>query len=218
MSAPSKSVASNALFGLVMALPFGFVFASIYATFHDGFSQYKIENLDPLAFWYQTPFVPGYSTDVWHTGLMIIGGTVAAALFLIVGAGMRRPSVHNGTAQWGDPAHMATLGYLKAYNAITGPIFGKVGGPRSHGKFLTNAEQPHSLVVAPTRAGKGVGIVVPTLLTFDGSIVALDVKGELFELTSRARLKRGDRVYKFSPLDRNGRTHCYNPVLDIVAA
>lgn len=218
VSAPSKSVASNVVFGLVMALPFGFVFASIYATFHDGFSQYKIENLDPLAFWYQTPFVPGYSTDVWHTGLMIIGATAVAALFLIVGASMRSPSAHNGTAQWGDPAHMATLGYLKAYKTITGPIFGKVGNPRSHGKFLTNAEQPHSLVVAPTRAGKGVGIVVPTLLTFDGSIVALDVKGELFELTSRARLKRGDRVYKFSPLDRNGRTHCYNPVLDIVAA
>ncbi|WP_259664622.1 MULTISPECIES: type IV secretory system conjugative DNA transfer family protein, partial [Rhizobium] len=58
--------------------------------------------------------------------------------------------------------------------------------------------------------------VIPRLLTFNGSILALDVKVELFEFTSRARMARGDRVFKFAPLDSAGRTHSYNPVLDIV--
>lgn len=89
--------------------------------------------------------------------------------------------------------------------------------PRWFGSYLTNGEQPHSLVVAPTRAGKGVGVVIPTLLTFKGSVIALDVKGELFELTSRARKASGNAVFKFSPLDPERRTHCYNPVLDIAA-
>lgn len=62
---------------------------------------------------------------------------------------------------------------------VSRPVFGKTCGPLWFGNYLTNGEQPHSLVVAPTRAGKGVGVVIPTLLTFKGTVIALDVKGEL---------------------------------------
>jgi type IV secretion system protein VirD4 len=213
-----KSRLSDLTFGLVMAVPVGFIFASAYATFYNGFSQAKIDRFDPFAFWYHAPFVTGYSPGIWYMGLKIIGVVCLAVMGLVFAMGTRSVTDHHGTAVWADNAHMAALGYLRAYRKITGPVFGKTSGPHGYGKYLTNGEQPHSLVVAPTRAGKGVGIVIPTLLTFDGSVVALDVKGELFELTSRARVRRGDRVYKFSPLDRNGRTHCYNPVLDIMAA
>ena len=212
------STLSNVAFALVMSLPMGFVIASLYATFYNGFSQAKFEQFDIFAFWYQTPIFPGYSPQVWLMGLKIIGGFSAALGGLTLALGMRSIAEHHGTARWADFTYLAKLGYLRSYNKITGPIFGKTSGPRGRGKYLTNNDHPHSLVVAPTRAGKGVGIVIPTLLTFDGSIVALDVKGELFEMTSRARLARGDKVFKFSPLDREGRTHCYNPVLDIVAA
>jgi type IV secretion system protein VirD4 len=68
------------------------------------------------------------------------------------------------------------------------------------------------LMIAPTRAGKGVGFVIPNALTFPGSMVVLDVKGELWDETSRARAMMGDKVFRFSPLDFENPTHQYNPL------
>ena len=202
------------LFGLVFSLPVGWLFASIYVTLAAGGGMAGLAELDVLAFWYETPLYLGFAAKEFYRGLAIIGvtSTVCVGVMAILSF---RPK-HFGTARWGRFSDMRRLRNLRAYNAISGPIFGKTTGPRMPGQYLTNGDQPHSLVVAPTRAGKGVGVVVPTLLTFDGSVLALDVKGELFEMTSRARLKRGDRVFKFAPMDTQGLTHCYNPVLDIV--
>ncbi|WP_085033610.1 type IV secretion system ATPase VirD4 [Ensifer aridi] len=203
------------LFGFALSLPLGLVFASLYVSLQAGFNVRVLRDFDVLAFWYETPFYLGYATARFYTGLAIIGltaMTIMASLTVL----LLRPQ-HFGTARWARFPEMRRKGYIRPYWRITGPIFGKTSGPRGFGQYLTNGDQPHSLIVAPTRAGKGVGVVIPTLLTFDGSVLALDVKGELFELTSRARLKRGDRVVKFAPLEREGRTHCYNPVLDIVA-
>ena len=68
------------------------------------------------------------------------------------------------------------------------------------------------LMVAPTRSGKGVGFVIPNALTFPGSMVVLDVKGELWDETSRAREQMGDKVFRFAPLDFKNPTHQYNPL------
>lgn len=209
---------ANVIGALILALILGFIFASVYATFYNGFSLTKFLAFDAFEFWYFTPFTRTYLPAVWYRGLQIIGVLCFVLVGWVFSKTKNKLTNHHGSAAWADLAHMAALGYLRTYNKITGPVFGKDDKPQRRGKYLTNGEQPHSLVVAPTRAGKGVGVVIPTLLTFDGSVVALDVKGELFDLTSRARVKRGDRVFKFSPLDRNGRTHCYNPVLDIMAA
>ncbi|MCT7667523.1 type IV secretion system ATPase VirD4 [Shinella kummerowiae] len=203
------------LFGIVFSMPVGLIFSSLYVTFRHGVSAAALEDFDLLAFWYETPLYLGFITDTFYTGLAIVGVTmVLAAMVLAIFVFKAK---HFGTARWGRFQEMRQQGYIRPYRKISGPIFGKTTGPRGFGHYLTNGEQPHSLVVAPTRAGKGVGIVVPTLLTFNGSVLALDVKGELFELSSRARKAKGDRVFKFAPLDKDRRTHCYNPVLDIVA-
>ena len=68
------------------------------------------------------------------------------------------------------------------------------------------------LMVAPTRSGKGVGFVIPNALTFPGSMVVLDVKGELWDETARAREQMGDTVFRFAPLDFENPTHQYNPL------
>lgn len=203
------------LLSLVFALIVGLFLATIYAAFQYGINASTIKNFDILALWHELPFNKGYVTPVFRRGLMVIAATMVV-LPLIVMIILFRHVEHHGTARWAGFTEMARAGYIKSYKRINGPIFGKTTGPRGFGRYLTNGEQPHSLVVAPTRAGKGVGIVIPTLLTFNGSILALDVKGELFELTSRSRLARGDRVYKFAPFDEAARTHSYNPVLDIV--
>lgn len=202
-------------FGFVFSLTAGLLFASIDASIRQHGFQETVRAFDMLAFWRETPLYLGYVAPQFHRGLLITLAVAVAMTIALAIVMLRRPS-HHGTARWARNRDLIRIGYLRRHTAITGPIFGKTSGPGWPGRYLTNGEQPHSLVVAPTRAGKGVGVVIPTLLTFNGSVLALDVKGELFELTSRARLARGDRVFKFAPLDREGRTHCYNPVLDIV--
>lgn len=204
------------VFAFFFSLAVGLFLASLYSTFtRYGFSQQTIDSFNFFAFWFETPFHLGYATPTFRRGLLIIGVT-GVVLPAVVAIMILRNGHHHGTARWAGLHELIRAGYLRRYAGINGPIFGKTTGPRWPGRYLTYGEQPHSLIVAPTRAGKGVGIVIPTLLTFNGSILALDVKGELFELTSRARKARGDQVFKFAPLDRAGRTHSYNPVLDIV--
>ncbi|MEM8540485.1 MAG: type IV secretion system ATPase VirD4 [Pseudomonadota bacterium] len=205
------------LFASLMSLPVGYFVANLYVLFFDGFDSSKFDDFSLLAIFYVSPLLTGELKDEFIGGLNMMAGASLVAFLLLLIILFRPQPKHHGTARWGKFQEMAKLGFIKNYKNIDGPIFGKTSGPKSFGKYLSNGGQPHALVVAPTRAGKGVGVVIPTLLTFDGSVLALDVKGELFEETSRSRKARGDRIIKFSPLDREGRTHNYNPVLDIVA-
>nr|WP_255612209.1 type IV secretory system conjugative DNA transfer family protein [Ruegeria sp. SCSIO 43209] len=93
-----------------------------------------------------------------------------------------------------------------------GFVCGKLGAPTSKAEFISSTTIPHVMMVAPTRAGKGVGFVIPNLLSFAGSVVVLDVKGENFEKTARLRALNGDEVYRFSPFDWANATHRYNPL------
>lgn len=64
---------------------------------------------------------------------------------------------------------------------------------------------------APTRSGKGVGIVIPNLLTYRNSAVIQDIKQECFDFTSKYREQvLGQKVFLFDPFSR--RTHRYNPL------
>jgi type IV secretion system protein VirD4 len=69
------------------------------------------------------------------------------------------------------------------------------------------------MLEAPTRAGKGVGVVIPNLLSWPDSVVVLDVKQENWDLTSGHRSKQlGQKTLLFNPLDAEGRTCRYNPL------
>ena len=104
----------------------------------------------------------------------------------------------------------------------SGLVYGKFGKPdlkNRTGRFVAGLYDlfPHALVVAPTRSGKGVGYVIPNTLLFPGSCVVMDVKGEIFEATSRHRLAQGDKVFRFAPFDFENPTHRYNPLERIAA-
>lgn len=215
MTNSDKITPAGLLFGVLISGMAGIAVATLYSTFRSGLNEDALNSLDPLAFWYQTPFYLGYASQTFYTGLMIIGVCIACSMLVYVSTRLNSNHYH-GTARWAQPTEIRKAGYLKPFSQLSGPIFGKTSGPKWFGRYLSNGDQPHSLIVAPTRAGKGVGVVVPTLLTYPGSIIALDVKGELFELTSRARKAAGHRIYKFSPFDIEGRTHGYNPILDLV--
>lgn len=92
--------------------------------------------------------------------------------------------------------------------AKSGLILGKFKG-----KYLMDDGQTHVLVSAPTGSGKGVGVVIPNLLNWNGSAVVLDIKGENYNLTSGFRKKYGQRIFVFSPFAEN--SHRFNP-FDVV--
>jgi type IV secretion system protein VirD4 len=189
--------------------------ASLYVDFHNKLSGRANHGFGIFAFLYETPLSQGYAPTVFHNGLRIICFTmVIIGLILMVALAGKKD--HHGTARWAGFGEMRSAGYLMPFGQLKGPLFGKTRGPGFPGHYLSNGIQAHSLVVAPTRAGKGVGVVIPTLLTFGGSVLALDVKGELFGLTSRARASQGHKIFKFAPFDPAGRSHSYNPLLDLI--
>ena len=144
---------------------------------------------------------------------LIIGGAAVAGLMMslaLSGSALTR----FGQTHWQKRGEMKTNGFFGKPG--TGFILGKLGSPKSRARYITSKVFPHALIVAPTGRGKTSGFVIPNLLTWQGSAVTLDVKGECFEATARHRAAQGDKVYRFAPTDWEGkRTHRYNPLLRI---
>ena len=144
---------------------------------------------------------------------LIIGGAAVAGLMMSLamsGSALTR----FGQTHWQKRGEMKANGFFGKPG--TGFILGKLGSPKSRARYITSKVFPHALIVAPTGRGKTTGFVIPNLLTWQGSAVTLDVKGECFEATARHRAAQGDKVYRFAPTDWEGkRTHRYNPLLRI---
>ena len=81
-------------------------------------------------------------------------------------------------------------------------------GPR----YLRHDGPEHVLCFAPTRSGKGVGLVVPSLLTWPGSAIVHDIKGENWTITAGFRAGFS-RVLLFDPT--NAASAAYNPLLEV---
>jgi type IV secretion system protein VirD4 len=102
---------------------------------------------------------------------------------------------------------LVRIGLLKALSRRTGIYLGLW-----RGSYLRDCGPGHVLVMAPTRSGKGVGVVVPTLLTWPHSTLVHDLKGENWQLTAGARRAMGHICLKFDPTDASGASVKYNPL------
>lgn len=81
--------------------------------------------------------------------------------------------------------------------------------------YLRHNGPEHVLCYAPTRSGKGVGLVIPTLLSWSHSAVITDLKGELWAITSGWRQAHArNKVLRFEPAALNGSV-CWNPLDEI---
>jgi len=78
--------------------------------------------------------------------------------------------------------------------------------------LLRDGGQSHVLVFAPTRSGKGAGVVIPTLLTWPHSVIVHDLKGENWAITAGWRKRAGHICLKFDPTDATGSSVKYNPL------
>ncbi len=163
--------------------------------------------------------VRGYSDfRITHTHDMQI---VHLIIGICTGAGVLLSAVlmNDALTKFGE-THWQTLSEMKRSGFFGKPghgfILGKMGTPKSRKPLIMSKVFPHALIVAPTGRGKTTGFVIPNLLTYQGSAVVLDVKGENFDATSRHRAAQGDKVFRFAPTDwKDGRSHRYNPLLRI---
>src|ERR1700735_1217319 len=142
--------------------------------------------LPPSFFWWWYAF-DAYAPDVFVEGANIAasGGFLAIVVAVAMSvwrAREARTAATFGSARWATPSEIRAAGLT----APDGVVLGKVG--RS---YLRHDGPEHVLCFAPTRSGKGVGLVVPTLLTWPGSCIVHDIKGENWHLTSGFRERHG---------------------------
>jgi type IV secretion system protein VirD4 len=125
----------------------------------------------------------------------------------VVAATRQRRPLH-GDARFANSAEVARAGLLLNKRQASPSIL--VG--RYRGNFLALPGQLSVMLSAPTRSGKGVGVVIPNLLNWPDSVVVLDIKGENFDITAGCRARHGQAVFAFSPFDEQARSHRWNPL------
>jgi len=99
-----------------------------------------------------------------------------------------------GSAEW------ATADYLRD-NDLVGDDGLRLGAfPDKEASLpVQYAGDRHLLTVAPTRSGKGVAAIIPNLLTYRGSVLVIDPKGENALITAKARAAMGQDIHIVDP-------------------
>lgn len=162
----------------------------------------------PWAFFGWWLVFDAYAPKVFFEGglIAVSGGLVAAVLSIAVSV-WRAREAHTattyGSARWAHRSEVAKAGLL----GPDGVVVGKLGAA-----YLRHNGPEHVLCFAPTRSGKGVGLVVPSLLAWPGSAIVHDIKGENWTLTAGWRAKFG-RTLRFDPTDPS--SDAYNPLLEV---
>ncbi|MDE0877291.1 MAG: type IV secretory system conjugative DNA transfer family protein [Sphingomonas bacterium] len=169
------------------------------------FALFGLNQISGTMRWSQVPrFFWYYRGDpMIHTWLgrgAMIGGLVVVLSLLVI---LRRGVSLHGAARFASEREIRKEGL----RADTGIILGRKGG-----RYLVFGGSEHVLLEAPTRGGKGVGVVIPNLLNWRDSVVVLDVKRENWDITAGFRKDSGQDVYLFDPLDVDRRTARYNPL------
>jgi type IV secretion system protein VirD4 len=161
----------------------------------------------PAFFWWWLVY------DAYAPTIFVQGACIAASggvLSMLVAFAMSiwrareaRTAATYGSARWAKASEVRAAQLMGA----DGVVLGRLGR-----QYLRHNGPEHVLCFAPTRSGKGVGLVVPTLLTWPGSCIVHDIKGENWNLTSGFRALHG-RVLLFDPTNR--RSAAYNPLMEV---
>ena len=162
----------------------------------------------PPAFFWWWYFYDAYAPRIFVEGAYIAasGGFIAIAVAIGMSVWRAREAKNvetYGSARWARADEVKAAGLL----GPDGVVLGKF-----EGDYLRHDGPEHVLCFAPTRSGKGVGLVVPSLLTWPGSAIVHDIKGENWQLTAGFRAQHG-RVLLFDPT--NAKSAAYNPLLEV---
>ncbi|CAM3108028.1 type IV secretory system conjugative DNA transfer family protein [Streptobacillus felis] len=125
-----------------------------------------------------------------------------------------------GSARWATFDDLSLSGFMiprlsaKAFelNLLeeSGVVLGEVDG-----RIIRDNGKTHILLSAPTRTGKGVSVIIPTLVdSWKDSVMVLDIKGENYQMTGGWRQKEFDNtIFKFSPLSIDSCS--FNPMKEV---
>ena len=202
------------VFAIVIA---GVWAATQWAAFQLG---YQIQLGEPLAVLFGMPVYrpwrlfewwyhyEAYAPDVFNRAGMLAGasgfmGCAAAVVGSLWRARQNRLVTTYGSSRWANKREIDDAGLFRA----AGVFLGRLGG-----QYLRHDGPEHVMAFAPTRSGKGVGLVIPTLLSWTGSAVVHDIKGENWQLTAGWRSKFSHCLL-FNPTDP--RSARYNPLLEV---
>jgi len=162
----------------------------------------------PPAFFVWWYWFDAYAPRIFMEGAVIASSGGFASIAIAIGMSVWRAreakeATTYGSARWATTQEIRKAGLLKPDGVILG----------SHRRnYLRHDGPEHVLCFAPTRSGKGVGLVIPTLLTWPGSAIVHDIKGENWHLTAGWRAHFG-RVLLFDPTNQDSSP--YNPLLEV---
>ncbi len=150
----------------------------------------------------------GYAPGIFdRAGAIAATGGLLGAASAVVGSVWRarqsRLVTTYGSARWAKANDLRRAGLMRPAGVFLG---------RTDTGYLRHGGPEHVMAFAPTRSGKGVGLVVPTLLSWTGSCVVHDIKGENWQLTAGFRA-RFSHCLLFNPTDP--RSAAYNPLLEV---
>src|SRR6516162_456722 len=146
-----------------------------------------------------------------------VGGGLAAALVIAYSIhvvtraqSLREYSDIHGSARWAKLSDIKKAGLLQPEGVYVGEW---KNGSKIYA--LRHNGPEHVLCYAPPRSGKGVGLVIPTMLTWPHSAVVTDVKCEIFELTAGWRATEGgNRILRFEPASA-AHSVAFNPLDEV---
>ncbi len=212
---------TNVLFGQIAAV-FGIVIAGVWAAtqWTAAALGYQVRLGSP---WFDCLGTPVYHPwrlfDWWFffgayaPQIFDIGGAIAAASGMVsvgvaIAMSIRRSRQSRlvttyGSARWAEAADIHSEG-------LDGPAGVFLG--LHDGQYLRHEGPEHVLTFAPTRSGKSVGLVIPTLLSWTGSAVVHDIKKEIWTATAGWR-SRFSHCLLFNPTDPL--SAAYNPLLEV---
>src|SRR5262245_8388589 len=158
-------------------------------------------------FWWWLAFDSQAPHVFARAGAVAALGGLASGVVALGGAARRASrkvqSDTYGSARWADIGDVTRANLLGDRGIVLG-LFGRF--------YLRHDGPEHVLAVAPTRSGKGVGLVLPTLLTWPGSAVIHDIKGENWTITAGWR-GQFSHCLLFDPT--NPRSARFNPLLEV---
>ncbi len=155
--------------------------------------------------WYQ---FDAYAPHVFAKGGQIAagGGFVGTLVAVIcsVWRGRQAKALSTfGSSRWASLKQITKAGLLDERGVFLG---------RTKHDYIRHDGPEHIMAIAPTRSGKGVGLVIPTLLSWTDSAVIHDIKGENWQLTSGWR-STFSHCLLFDPT--NAASAKYNPLLEV---
>jgi len=178
---------TNVLFGQI-AVVFGIVIAGVWSAtqWTAAALGYQLRLGSPWFDFFGTPvyhpwglfewwfFFDAYAPHIFDAGGAIAAGSGLIAMVVAIGMSIWRSRQSKlvttyGSARWANAEDIHKAGLDQPAGVFLG---------LHRQQYLRHEGPEHVLTFAPTRSGKGVGLVVPTLLSWPASAVIHDIKGE----------------------------------------